>query len=358
VLTSAWCYFVCHFLVCIYQENIIMEDSASMTIEFLRARLLSERSVSRTARQRADELAKRVVELEEQLKVVSLQRKKAEKATAEVLAILENNGISDASEAFDSSSDHEECPFESKVAIGSGKEGTSVGRNDEAFSGSEPESFPLSGRSLSWKSSEGSLHSLKQKKYIDSSRRRGRSLSSTGPSPSCVWKSCRQIRRKDTRSAVGELQIDTRVLALQVDEVTTSTECFSICSDNRLETSREGSETREEKDLPERPLLGRSENQGLTNGDYFNGHERETDLERALEHQAQLIGQYKAEENAQREWEEKFREKNSGTRGFPHRVEALPLLFNLPQVWCGTRLSLSEDPGLIEVSAQGFGLDI
>lgn len=31
-----------------------------MTIEFLRARLLSERSVSRTARQRADELAQRV----------------------------------------------------------------------------------------------------------------------------------------------------------------------------------------------------------------------------------------------------------------------------------------------------------
>lgn len=31
-----------------------------MTIEFLRARLLSERSISKTARQRADELAKRV----------------------------------------------------------------------------------------------------------------------------------------------------------------------------------------------------------------------------------------------------------------------------------------------------------
>lgn len=31
-----------------------------MTIEFLRARLLAERSVSRSARQRAEELAKRV----------------------------------------------------------------------------------------------------------------------------------------------------------------------------------------------------------------------------------------------------------------------------------------------------------
>lgn len=37
-----------------------MEDSNAMTVEFLRARLLSERSVSRSARQRADELAKKV----------------------------------------------------------------------------------------------------------------------------------------------------------------------------------------------------------------------------------------------------------------------------------------------------------
>lgn len=37
-----------------------MEDSNTMTIEFLRARLLSERSVSKSARQRADELARRV----------------------------------------------------------------------------------------------------------------------------------------------------------------------------------------------------------------------------------------------------------------------------------------------------------
>lgn len=37
-----------------------MEDSSAMTIEFLRARLLSERSISRSARQRADELANKV----------------------------------------------------------------------------------------------------------------------------------------------------------------------------------------------------------------------------------------------------------------------------------------------------------
>jgi hypothetical protein len=37
-----------------------MADSTAMTVDFLRARLLSERSVSRAAKERAEELAKRV----------------------------------------------------------------------------------------------------------------------------------------------------------------------------------------------------------------------------------------------------------------------------------------------------------
>lgn len=40
-----------------------MADSTAMTVDFLRARLLSERSVSRAAKERADELAKRVRDL-------------------------------------------------------------------------------------------------------------------------------------------------------------------------------------------------------------------------------------------------------------------------------------------------------
>ncbi|RVW20442.1 hypothetical protein CK203_111651 [Vitis vinifera] len=46
---------------------------------------------------------------------------------------------------------------------------------------------------------------------------------------------------------------------------------------------------------------------------HLNRNGRDRDMERALEHQAQLIGQYEAEEKAQREWEEKFRENNSST---------------------------------------------
>ncbi|KAL5974581.1 hypothetical protein ACLOJK_031251 [Asimina triloba] len=41
-----------------------------------------------------------------------------------------------------------------------------------------------------------------------------------------------------------------------------------------------------------------------------NDSDRDAEMERALEEQAQLIDQYEAEENAQREWEEKFQENN------------------------------------------------
>lgn len=48
----------------------------------------------------------------------------------------------------------------------------------------------------------------------------------------------------------------------------------------------------------------------ITNG---SGYDRGKEMERALEHQAQLIGQYEEMEKAQREWEEKFRENNNST---------------------------------------------
>jgi hypothetical protein len=46
---------------------------------------------------------------------------------------------------------------------------------------------------------------------------------------------------------------------------------------------------------------------------YLKAHGSGKDMERALAHQAQLIGQYEEEEKAQREWEVKFRENNSST---------------------------------------------
>ncbi|GKD93162.1 hypothetical protein Tco_1372999, partial [Tanacetum coccineum] len=46
------------------------------------------------------------------------------------------------------------------------------------------------------------------------------------------------------------------------------------------------------------------------NGHSVQNYGTERDMERALEHQAQFIARYEAEEKAQREWEDKFRENN------------------------------------------------
>uniref|UniRef100_A0A5B6ZWI5 Uncharacterized protein n=1 Tax=Davidia involucrata TaxID=16924 RepID=A0A5B6ZWI5_DAVIN len=303
------------------RKDSSMEDSTAMTIEFLRARLLSERSVSRTAKQRADELAKRVVELEEQLKLVSLLRKKAEKATTDVLAILENHGISEFSEEFDSSSDQEVSHCESKVGNNSMKEEESSVTLKERrnymdqFSGSELESSTLRGRSLSWKNGKGFPHS-REKKYMNSSTRRRSSFASFGSaSPKRVGKSCRQIGRRETRSAVEELQIDTSMHTPQDNGDSTCSEGFPNCSDIGSEVLRVGSENQAENLLLEGPgSEGLESQRDVTSaGIYINENGCDKDMESALEHQAQLIGKYEAEERAQREWEEKFGENNSST---------------------------------------------
>jgi len=131
--------------------------------------------------------------LEEQLKIVSLQRKRAEKATVDVLAILETQGLSDVSE---------ETPRESKGGNKSTKEEESsinskVSRNkSEEFSGSDLDSSPVRGRSLSWKGRNDSPRSLQ--KYKASSIRRRSVASTRSSSPKhCIGKSCRQIRRRE-----------------------------------------------------------------------------------------------------------------------------------------------------------------
>ncbi|CAL5209117.1 unnamed protein product [Lathyrus oleraceus] len=285
-----------------------MEDSNAMTIEFLRARLLSERSISRSARQRLDELEKKVVELEEQLRTVTLQRKMAEKATADVLAILEDQGISDASVESDSSSDID-IPCESGISNDSSKEGErytgSKGRqhgSDEMY-GSCMNSSPVFIRSLSWKGRHDSPRSLE--KYKNSNMRRQNSFSSANSSPKHHHgKSCRKIRHRLNRSAMEESN-DKSV--------------NDDCNENAFVSSSEGypkisiagsNIPRIESKIPE-------EDESEVNQVNKNHHEdeygREENMEKALEHQAQLIDQFEAMEKTQREWEDKFREKNSTT---------------------------------------------
>lgn len=146
------------------------------------------------------------MELEEELKIVSLQRKKAEKAAADVLAILENNGISEFSDEFDSTSEQDVIHCESKAGHSPEEEESSVDsrmqrNHTDELSSSELESSPLPGRRLSWKGCKDCSRS-REKKYMDSPiRRRNSSVSTTSASPRCrVGKSCRQIRRRETRS--------------------------------------------------------------------------------------------------------------------------------------------------------------
>lgn len=145
-------------------------------------------------------LVGQVIELEEQLKIVTIQRKKAEKAAAEVLAILETRGLGDLSEAIDSSSDREvSCGDTLKE-----DESSTASRMErsEVEDGSEPEVPPTQGRSLSWRSHSNSPDSRdKQRAKQIRQRQRRRSFISTLQSSSKheLGKSCRKIKRKDVR---------------------------------------------------------------------------------------------------------------------------------------------------------------
>lgn len=295
-----------------------MEDSNPMTIEFLRARLLSERSVSKTARQRADELEKRVAELEEQLRIVALQRKKAEKATADVLALLENNGINDVSESYYSSSDQEVTPRKLKVCNDSNKGGESsvsskqLGTESEEFSGTEFDS--ASGRNLSWKGRKDSSRS--HGKYKDTSIRRQTSLATmSSSSKQRPGKSCRQVRHKDQRLESTEVTNGSAKVDSQENEDVKSSETCQDSSEIGCDVFRDDPELHLGKAVSHSPVSGQVENEGNVVNSILKSNEdgAERDMERALEHQAQLIGQYEAMEKAQQDWEEKFRESNSAT---------------------------------------------
>lgn len=164
-----------------------MEDSDATTIESLRAKLLSERSASKFARQRVEELHKRVVELEEQLRVVTFQRRKAENAMVDVLISLQKNGFSYFSEEIHSGSDDNGINTESRISDNSGRE------------------FCTSpGRSLLQKSFKccrnhnGKIHGDRGR------RRRTSSTSNGGSTPKTLGKSICQTEQGENRTEVVE----------------------------------------------------------------------------------------------------------------------------------------------------------
>lgn len=277
-----------------------MEDSTLTTIEFLRARLLSERSASKMAKQKADELAKRVVELEERLISVSLERKKTEKETEEVLTILENNGISDFMEALDSSSDEEQIQVESG--------------QDTTNSSNESSTLPI-GRSLSWKSNSGNSSSAEKRCANQARRREGRFLSTSGSSSKPrLGKSCRQIKRMDLRSPADDVDDESPRLYSPANGFDNG----SGSSTGHYENSSKNSETGLIENVEDSvKCLGSDlveyRSEGTSASVNVNESRSDAGLENELGDQTKLIGWYGAEEIAQREWEEKFREDGSCT---------------------------------------------
>ncbi|KAF6166072.1 hypothetical protein GIB67_012969 [Kingdonia uniflora] len=283
------------WLTTLHSKITVMEDSTNMTIEFLRARLLSERSASRSARQRADELAKKVVELEEQLKIATLQRAKAEKETVEVLAILKKNGINDFSQILrNSNSDQETLPAESKARdISTSEEGCSeisVSRSNEADELSGEDSV-ISSRSLSWRNRSISP----EKRCIDQARIQYwcTPVSSDDASKkSHMGKSCRQIKQRNPL----------------VNELGDASTCYK----NTPEISIENFKNEEETMFEEGIFLNTAADERIeANGGDASISGLVANMERALDNKAELVERYEAEENAQSQWEETFCESNN-----------------------------------------------
>lgn len=78
------------------------EDTASKTIDFLRARLLAERATSKAAKDSAEQNAKRLMELERMIEIETEKRKKAEAAMQEVMAKLKVGCLLPVSDHIDS----------------------------------------------------------------------------------------------------------------------------------------------------------------------------------------------------------------------------------------------------------------
>uniref|UniRef100_A0A1J3FA97 Uncharacterized protein n=1 Tax=Noccaea caerulescens TaxID=107243 RepID=A0A1J3FA97_NOCCA len=247
------------------------QDPTSMTIEFLRARLLAERAVSKSARAKLDGLADKVAELEEQLKIVSLQRKKAEQATADVLAILEENGFTDVSDAYDLSSDQESYSHTNSV----------------------------SGKSISWKGRRREPGSSDKMKEIRNRRQRVFDSAYFSSARHRQGRSCRQIRRSESRIVSEDHKRDGNPVDFQENGV--SAEVLSTTCEEASRTDADVALVKGDESLHK-----------VSNS---NGLERENsmdiNLERALKNRARVIGSFEDMEETQKEWEKKFTEKEN-----------------------------------------------
>ncbi|KAK3166019.1 hypothetical protein QOZ80_1AG0040520 [Eleusine coracana subsp. coracana] len=269
-----------------------MADSTAMTIDFLRARLLSERSVSRAAKERADELAKRVAELEEQVREVTAQRRQAERAAAEVFAILESQGhlLSDDDGSGGSDQDQDDDgKSRGDTARASGEkeeqESAAAAAPDEA---EDAQSGTAQPGGLSWKGRSVSPRKARQLKHKHHRRSYFYLLSSSdSSSPKYrMGQSCRKNKRHTVTSNEGKSA--------------SPGEGVAVAAAAESEKGRQDGSSDE-----------RSSGDGGGAGQYVIRYEKDGEMEWVLERQAELIGQYEEEEKAQREWEKQYNENQN-----------------------------------------------
>ncbi|CAO2172137.1 unnamed protein product [Urochloa humidicola] len=279
-----------------------MAESTAMTVDFLRARLLSERSVSRAAKERADELAKRVAELEEQVRAVTAQRRQAERAADEVLAILEAQGfgghLSDEDSASDHDGDDAKGRSDTARAPGEQEEDPAVAKGGEVEDALSVTTAQPGG--LSWKG-----RSVNPRKATQLKHKHGRRyfylLSSDDSSPKYrMGQSCRKNKRRIELSNGG------RSAAPKDDGggagIQKGRQDGPDCADD-------GQADMDDEVAAEE----RSSGEG-GGGQYVIRYEKNGEMERMLERQAELIGQYEEEEKVQREWEKQYNENRNANK--------------------------------------------
>ncbi|KAM3333875.1 hypothetical protein ACQJBY_028756 [Aegilops geniculata] len=275
--------------------------AAPMTIDFLRARLLSERSVSRASKERADQLAARVAELEEQVRAVTAQRQQAEREAAEVLAVLESRGFCGSlSDVLDSGSDADDPDErdEPRDATVNGGDPAPRSHGDEgpeqeqppAKGGTKEEEEAMSGTApqpggLSWK---GRCASPRRARQLKQRHRRSYVYflaSQPDPSPKYrMGQSCRKNKRKELSVAA--------VVAESRKEQRDGPRCADDDGRTELDGEVGGDDRRSSGDGGGQYVMRRDDGDG--------------EMERVLEKQAELIGQYEAQEKAQTDWEKNF----------------------------------------------------
>ncbi|CAN6438699.1 unnamed protein product [Victoria cruziana] len=269
-------------------------DEAEQKIESLRAMLSGERSKSKIARQKADQLAARVYELETQLEIVNNQKQKAEKAAARVLSILRDGGLVEYSDEDESeterqatSSEYEEkklliveCPEIEKTEARS----PSHAIRDEMKEGSHG-------------NGSRKTHELEVR------QKPGNFIPVAGSSPKRrLGKSCRQIKRRDVGSTKEQRDTDCLKTESLVEGPPSDMENGIVpppCSETTPEqTSGEENCCAKifpdgKQDIP--PLEGGT----LDSGSDASAGDEDTKMERILEQHTQFIDQCRSEESLQ-----------------------------------------------------------